>query len=326
MQNPQPLPRRQRDLVTRDPEELSDAQPERRREYVQLERGEFRGELSERSDGEVAGLHERWTTPMRVRCARPPGYVALASILAARPARFCEVEVDADSVVDVERSWELTTRGPVEIFSLAIAASRLEAAEAQHLGEDPLLTPPSNRVLVAPAQRALAARLRHLVSAAVGCGDLHPVAWSVLEDEIVHLAVRIRSCGREQPGHPEPDSQRRRAIRRVEEYLAAHPGEVPPVGLLCQISGVSERTLEYAFRAQLGITPARYLRVRRLNGARSELRSSSPGDARVADVAMRHGFWELGRFAREYRELFGELPSQTLAGTGRVAAENPNPA
>jgi AraC family ethanolamine operon transcriptional activator len=77
---------------------------------------------------------------------------------------------------------------------------------------------------------------------------------------------------------------------------------------------VSERTLEYAFREQVGMPPARYLRLRRLNGARRELRAAAPGTERVRDVAMRWGFWQLGRFAVEYRRLFAERPSDTLGG------------
>jgi AraC family ethanolamine operon transcriptional activator len=33
----------------------------------------------------------------------------------------------------------------------------------------------------------------------------------------------------------------------------------------------------------------------------------------VKSVALDLGFWHLGYFARDYRERFGESPSQTLA-------------
>jgi Helix-turn-helix domain len=32
----------------------------------------------------------------------------------------------------------------------------------------------------------------------------------------------------------------------------------------------------------------------------------------VAQTAMDHGFWELGRFSTQYHSLFGESPSATL--------------
>jgi AraC family ethanolamine operon transcriptional activator len=35
--------------------------------------------------------------------------------------------------------------------------------------------------------------------------------------------------------------------------------------------------------------------------------------ATVSDVAVRYGFWHMSKFAADYRWLFGELPSQTLA-------------
>jgi AraC family ethanolamine operon transcriptional activator len=35
-------------------------------------------------------------------------------------------------------------------------------------------------------------------------------------------------------------------------------------------------------------------------------------ESRVADIAIRWGFWHMGQFARDYRAMFGELPSETL--------------
>ena len=58
--------------------------------------------------------------------------------------------------------------------------------------------------------------------------------------------------------------------------------------------------------------PARYLTLKRLTAVRTELRRGDPAAINVTDTAIKYGFWELGRFAREYRQMFGERPSETL--------------
>jgi AraC family transcriptional regulator, ethanolamine operon transcriptional activator len=73
---------------------------------------------------------------------------------------------------------------------------------------------------------------------------------------------------------------------------------------------VSERELRRAFAAAYGVSPARFLRLRRLHLARSRLRDGPAGT--VTDVAVDLGFFDLGRFAGDYRLLFGEFPSATL--------------
>jgi AraC family ethanolamine operon transcriptional activator len=75
--------------------------------------------------------------------------------------------------------------------------------------------------------------------------------------------------------------------------------------------GVSARTLHEGFRAVFGMSVQRYLRMRRLSLARSALRRGEL----VKRAALANGFWHLGRFAGDYRAVFGELPSETLAST-----------
>jgi transcriptional regulator GlxA family with amidase domain len=85
---------------------------------------------------------------------------------------------------------------------------------------------------------------------------------------------------------------------------------------------VSLRTLNRGFRERFGIGPKAYLLRQRLAAVRRDLiRATS--DQRVADAANRRGFWHMGQFARDYRSVFGELPSATLEAsqTGGLPAE-----
>lgn len=311
MHIPHPLPPRIIDLSTDDPSMLAAAQPERGREYVQILPGEFRGALKERLHGSVGLLREAWSCSLRVRCARPRSYVAFSSVTSEAPAAWCGLQLDADAVIEVDRDWELTSRGAVDSHSFAIETKSLERIEAI-LDNGEGSQPVGNRVLRGPGFGAAARTLRRYVAKALEAGALPPEARRAMESDLAHLAARLRGWG-DPAAKPESASRRRAAVRRIEEYLAAQPRALPSLAGLCELAGVSERTLEYAFREHVGLPPQRYLRMRRLNGVRRDLRDGDPGSLRVTEVAMRWGFWELGRFAREYRALFGERPSETLA-------------
>ncbi|YCK79947.1 AraC family transcriptional regulator (plasmid) [Arthrobacter sp. D3-18] len=82
--------------------------------------------------------------------------------------------------------------------------------------------------------------------------------------------------------------------------------------------GVSARSLERAFHEAFGMGPSQYLRSRRLDRVRREL-EGAPRGASVTDVAVAHGFYHPGRFAKYYREQFGETPSTTVARVGGVS-------
>lgn len=77
--------------------------------------------------------------------------------------------------------------------------------------------------------------------------------------------------------------------------------------------------MQLAFRRYRDTTPTAFLRQVRLEQARAEL-SRLGGEASVTAVMTRWHFGNVGRFAKRYREAFGELPSET-ARRGRRRAE-----
>jgi AraC family transcriptional regulator, ethanolamine operon transcriptional activator len=80
---------------------------------------------------------------------------------------------------------------------------------------------------------------------------------------------------------------------------------------LSSITGASTRTLHNALQRICGISPNRYLRIRRLWMVRSQLRSGNPG-LTIKTSAHAHGFHHMGEFSALYKATFGESPSETL--------------
>ena len=105
---------------------------------------------------------------------------------------------------------------------------------------------------------------------------------------------------------------RSQIVRVVMDSIDGLDGEFVTVPDLASAAGVSERTLRSAFHDYFGIGPVQFLRLRTLNQVRAALRDSDPSMTTVTEVATRFGVWEFGRLARDYRLLFGELPSATL--------------
>ena len=113
--------------------------------------------------------------------------------------------------------------------------------------------------------------------------------------------------------------RRLNAIQTVNRFIFENPDEIPPIKDLCKITNVSKRTLEYAFQEHYGVLPKAYINSMRLNGARKQLRSALPGQLSISDAANAWGFWHMGQFAKDYRKLFGELPSEMLCQSQHIS-------
>jgi len=107
-------------------------------------------------------------------------------------------------------------------------------------------------------------------------------------------------------------SARNRGFQRAIEFLREYPCANPTMAELCQVAGISERTLQYAFKDFFDMSPQMFMTRRRFHSVRRALLEVDPSSVSVSEIAIEHSFFELGHFAGKYRRHFGELPSETL--------------
>ena len=106
-------------------------------------------------------------------------------------------------------------------------------------------------------------------------------------------------------------------VKAAEDYTLSKVGQRIYVSDLCKATATSERALEYSFKTVMGLSPVQFLARLRLHRAREALLKAPTGGAStVSTIALEWGFWHFGEFARAYKELFDELPSDTLRRRG----------
>lgn len=138
-----------------------------------------------------------------------------------------------------------------------------------------------------------------------------PLAAASLERTLVDglLAVHPSSYSERLEGHD--TSVQPRSLRKAVSLIEDHCAEPLTTADVAEAVGVSVRSLQEAFRNHLGTTPMAHLRAVRIRQIHAELTAAGE-DTTVTDVAMRWGVTHAGRFAQEYRRMYGRSPSQTL--------------
>jgi AraC family ethanolamine operon transcriptional activator len=206
----------------------------------------------------------------------------------------------ADSRTEIDVLIPRGTRNVCVVLPLEQAIERVE-----RLGNAPLLRmlPGDHlfRTLDPTSRRGLVSELQALVREPPTAGGIGMAA--------VESLVRALDGAQDHAGPPTRAA--RLLFRRAMERCRDDDLMVSPAQLALDLR-VSLRSLEMAFRSCMGMPPARYLRILRLNRAYERLLAVDPDEGFVGNVALDLGFTQFGRFSAEFRKLFGELPSATL--------------
>jgi AraC-like DNA-binding protein len=100
-------------------------------------------------------------------------------------------------------------------------------------------------------------------------------------------------------------------VRRAESYIEANWDQPITIEALALVTNTSVRSLFYSFRVSRGYSPMTFVKQVRLRHARQML-SHPNATTSVSDVAYACGFNNLGHFAKDYFQAFGQRPSMTL--------------
>ena len=185
------------------------------------------------------------------------------------------------------------------------------------------LTPPKDDLIVTPSSNAME-KLQQLFAAAEALAAdapavlAHPEAARNLEQALIGAMIECLGGGKVEEDRA---AQRRHAaiMRRFDKAIEQYVDQPLYVPELCREVGASERTLRACCQEHLGMGPKHYLLLRRMHMVRRALRESTVADTTVTEIATRYGFWQFGRLAVEYKTLFGEAPSATLARSHQTA-------
>ena len=137
-------------------------------------------------------------------------------------------------------------------------------------------------------------------------GDPPEASW--LADEAMRAVLVTLAC---RSSAPPPRLGRERlanhVLGRLRDFVEAHLADDLDVPSLARIAGLSPAHFARAFAATVGMTPARYVMLRRLAHAREALERTNRA---ALDIALDAGFKTPSHFASRFRREFGVTPRQ----------------
>ncbi|MGI3124463.1 helix-turn-helix domain-containing protein [Nitratireductor sp. PBL-C9] len=278
-----------------------------------LEAGPFGCDIAFLKLDGIAIYRDQYHTDMRLRGTTPPDALALALPLAGlcdKSAFWGRTLCKHNLHHSFYRELDSTTAAGHDQIVILIGTDERYAPEFADLW-DHFDACKNGRPIHLTDRQAGALRRVCLDALHTGEGEPDRAFGDMLRADLVGAIkpLVLEACRQEQA---RPDRRGNSAIARMYDFLEASDEPRLTVAGLCRMAGIHERTLERAVRAKFDCTVHALLRRRRLHEARRMLLFADAFTNNVTRISHELGFYDGGRFARDYAALFGELPSQTL--------------
>lgn len=281
--------------------------------YRQMTKGRFSGTFSSLLLSAEDGVHvERVNQVIEQAAAVPRGQLAAIFLLSGQAlCRLGNLDFSLGDMAlfgegaEIQFSNALDTVVCVVSLSLDRLAARFPGAEQRLKHGQSLLVRPGQSSI--PAIASVAARSIHSLTTRPEF-NVGPYADHLrlrFEEEVLSILAGPPARGLDASKGPQP----RQIFAQARRIAEADLGRDLHISRLASEVGVSRRALEYAFHEEVGFGPAHYIQRLRLNAVRQALAGQ---EGPIGDVTARFGIWHLSRFAAQYKDLFGELPSETL--------------
>ena len=252
------------------------------------------------------GVHERGCIPPGA-CA-----ISLPTLLGTDPLYYCGGILERDecpaSISGDE--FETISSGGINYFTIVIDTDLLDREAVRLIGHPFASLVRSQRLTIKKQDRLRLAQTILTMMQELKNDPHHlPTAQqALLEKQIVEqLLLSICPPSREKIKIP----NRRKVAWKAEQLIRQYPQQNLTIEQLCSLIGCSARSLHLGFKERYGMAPGQYARILALNAVRHKLGRLQPGE-NISEIAMAWGFYHLGRFSQQYKQLFTELPSVTI--------------
>jgi len=293
--------------------------------HLQIGRGRSHARVSAAQTPEMFLAVVRRSPGILERGTPPPGTVTFSISLRGSQFLGQGLPWGQDRVAFVPQGveYEFLSTGPSTLFTLCVSKERIDQVALEHRGErypetgaGPCLRFRDGSV----RDDILGTWCRWLAGARRNPGLVcDPGAAARMEEEVLR-AVLEGTVPDRQGTLPRPH---RELALRVESYIRRSLEEQITVEDICAATRASPRSVHASFQKIFGMPPKSYWKALRLAKAREDLISAGRRTT-VSEVASKWNFYRFGYFAIDYRDMFGENPSDTLRRSqGRHAAPGP---
>ena len=98
-------------------------------------------------------------------------------------------------------------------------------------------------------------------------------------------------------------------LLNVIDYIHENLAEITSIQQISRELNIPERSLRFYFQKGYGVSPKNYINNLRLHRVRKKLKGKQ---GKITDFAVDYNFTHMGQFTKDYKALFGELPSKTM--------------
>lgn len=256
------------------------------------------------------GTLQRGSTPSGMRTFALPGNLE-------GHTTWLDKEVETHSLMLFPKSGDLhcVAGGAMKMATLSVDEQLFEElGHAQPGGDSRAATDTKTSTLRAAHWQRLHHSVRLLLTFAVQYGHLPGSnAWmACLEEELTNSFVTSLPTATYSYGALTA-SAAARTTQRAISYIMDHLQQPLAIGEVSRALGCSRRSLETSFKRCTGTSLVPFIRFQRLSHCRDDLLNSTREIETVTMIARRWGFWHMSQFSMDYKKLFLELPSCTLA-------------
>lgn len=286
-------------------------------EFAQLGQGKFRANFVFIGDPDVQVAEARYNCTLLQKGAVPRGFTFAVHHPESAPILWWYLDFPANSIIVFPENREHQGISHPHHHPFIVTISKtflntvageigLPAVDQFVIQGEVRMCEPSSIRRIQSLLSALCHRLRYWGEAFTDKLLSQATKWNIARLLLLALAPSIQSRPRKRNL-----SQRKQIVGRVMRHVNADLAQSQKLPELCHIAGVDERTLRNIFYEQFLLSPMKYIKYHRLNSVRSALKEMAAHKRLIADIANDNGFWHMGQFAKDYKKLFGELPSET---------------